>query len=308
MWLWLLKKDAFIFLLFVGVVSIFWWGRTTSSLRDMELEVPIIYHGHSEQFVFTSQLPNSITLVVRDNGQQLRKLKHQNLQLNINLSPYLSKEKDVLTLSADVLRPRLQEILPGSTTIQRIHPETIETPYQVQQVKTVPVVVQSNVSTAPQYQLIGEATITPDKIQIFGSQDDIRNIEYILTDSLHVSGLREDIRLTAGLIVPSGVCTSPSSVEVAWQVEQFTEKSFTLPIHILDVPVGKQIRLFPQQVNVVARVGISHFAEIKDTDFQAVCHYPSQASTSLSVSVSTTNKNISNIRFSPSSVEYIIQF
>lgn len=274
----------------------------------MEIDVTVAYHGCPEQYVFTTQLPEHITILVRDNGQQLRKLKHQDLQLNINLNPYLSTEKDVLTLSADVLRPRLQEILPGSTTIQRIHPETIETPYQVQQVKTVPVVVQSNVSTAPQYQLIGEATITPDKIQIFGSQDDIRNIEYILTDSLHVSGLREDIRLTAGLIVPSGVCTSPSSVEVAWQVEQFTEKSFTLPIQILNMPEGKQIRLFPQQVNVTVRVGISHFAEIKETDFQAVCYFPTQACNALPVSVKTVNNNISNIRFSPSSVEYIIQF
>ena len=308
MWLWLLKKDAFIFLLFVGVVSIFWWGRTTSSLRDMELKVPIIYHGHSEQFVFTSQLPNSITLVVRDNGQQLRKLKHQDLQLNINLSPYLSKGKDVLTLSADVLRPRLQEILPGSTTIQRIHPETIEAPYQVQQVKTVPVVVLSEVSTAPQHQLTEEAKVIPNQIQIFGNPADLEKIDCITTDSIYISDLRENLSLKADLMIPEGVRANPTSVQVEWQVEQFTEKSFTLPIHILDVPVGKQIRLFPQQVNVVARVGISHFAEIKDTDFQAVCHYPSQASTSLSVSVSTTNKNISNIRFSPSSVEYIIQF
>ena len=274
----------------------------------MELEVPIIYHGHSEQFVFTSQLPNSITLVVRDNGQQLRKLKHQDLQLNINLSSYLSTEKDVLTLSADVLRPRLQEILPGSTTIQRIHPETIETTYQVQQMKTVPVVVLSEVSTAPQHQLTEEAKVIPNQIQIFGNSADLEKIDCITTDSIYISDLRENLSLKADLMIPEGVRANPTSVQVEWQVEQFTEKSFTLPIQILNMPEGKQIRLFPQQVNVTVRVGISHFAEIKETDFQAVCYFPTQACNALPVSVKTVNNNISNIRFSPSSVEYIIQF
>ena len=308
MWLWLLKKDAFIFLLFVGVVSIFWWGRTTSSLRDMEIDVTVAYHGCPEQYVFTTQLPEHITILVRDNGQQLRKLKHQDLQLNINLSPYLSTEKDVLTLSADVLRPRLQEILPGSTTIQRINPETIETTYQVQQMKTVPVVVLSEVSTAPQHQLTEEAKVIPNQIQIFGNSADLEKIDCITTDSIYISDLRENLSLKADLMIPEGVRANPTSVQVEWQVEQFTEKSFTLPIQILNMPEGKQIRLFPQQVNVTVRVGISHFAEIKETDFQAVCYFPTQACNALPVSVKTVNNNISNIRFSPSSVEYIIQF
>ena len=274
----------------------------------MEIDVTVAYHGCPEQYVFTTQLPEHITILVRDNGQQLRKLKHQDLQLNINLSPYLSTEKDVLTLSADVLCPRLQEILPGSTTIQRINPETIETTYQVQQMKTVPVVVLSEVSTAPQHQLTEEAKVIPNQIQIFGNSADLEKIDCITTDSIYISDLRENLSLKADLMIPEGVRANPTSVQVEWQVEQFTEKSFTLPIQILNMPEGKQIRLFPQQVNVTVRVGISHFAEIKETDFQAVCYFPTQACNALPVSVKTVNNNISNIRFSPSSVEYIIQF
>ena len=306
LWLWLLRKDALIFLLFVGLVSIFWWGRTMSSPRDIDLEVSLSYIGISEQVVFTTDLPHSLYIVVRDNGQQLRKIRHQDLHLTINLSTYLSEEKGDMIITTDILRPRLQDILPGSTVIQKINPEIIKSAYYIQQMKMVPVVVRSEVNVASQHQLKGEVKITPSQIQLFGSQADIDSIEYILTDSIYVEDLHDVARMNAQLIAPAGVRVSPTSVEVEWQAEQFTEKSFILPIQTIDVPNGKHMRLFPQQVNVTVRVGISHFASIQSEDLQAVCYYPKQQCNSIPIEVKTNNPHISNIRFSPTSVEYMI--
>ena len=308
LWLWLLKKDVLIFLLFVGLVSIFWWGRTMSSPRDMEIHIPITYNGLTEQFVLSKTLPQSITATVRDNGQQLRKIRQNDLHLSINITPYLSSSEGRIALTADILRPRLQDLLPGSTAIQQILPEIIESDYYVQQMKTVPVVVQSQVNVAPQHQLVGEAITTPNQIQIYGNQEDISHIDYILTDSIFVSDLRDNIRLETQLQVPEGIRVSSKSVQVEWQAEQFTEKSFTLPIQVLDMPEGMHIRLFPQQIHVTVRVGISHFEMVHQNDLQAFCHYPIQQCNALPVEVTTTNTYISNIRFSPTSVEYMIQF
>ena len=40
-WLWLWRKDVVIFLLFIGLSSIFWFGRAMSSPRDMKLAVGV---------------------------------------------------------------------------------------------------------------------------------------------------------------------------------------------------------------------------------------------------------------------------
>lgn len=307
-WLWILRKDALIFVLFVGLASIFWWGRTMSSPRDMDVRVNISYTDISEQIIFTKELPKNLTIVVRDNGQQLRRINQQNLNLAINLSPYLSMDHGVFTLTADILRPRLQDILPGSTIIQQIIPETIEVAYYRQQSKMVPVVLQSQVSVAPQHQLVGDAKITPDHVQILGDKDNIDTISHIATDTIRITDLRESIRMSAPLLPPSGTRVQPASVQIEWQAEQFTEKSFVIPIEIIGLPNDKQIRLFPQQVEVKMRVGISHFAEVQESDLQAICHYPTQPCNALPIEIKTDNPHISNIRFSPTSVEYIIQF
>ena len=308
LWLWMLRKDVLIFLLFVGLVSIFWWGRTMSSPRDIDLRVALAYTGSFEQVVFENELPKSIKLLVRDNGQQLRRIKHQDLTLTINLSPYLSEESGSVVLTADVLRPRLQDILPGSTSIQQINPEVISAAYYVQQQKTVPVVVQSQVTAAPQYQLVGDPKVLPGSVQVFGSEETIEHVDYVLTDSICVEGLREDVCVDVALQAPEGVRVLPEIVQVAWKAEPFTEKSFTLPVEVLGVPDGKRVRLFPQQVNVTVRVGVSHFAHVQELDLRAVCDYPSKPSHALPVKLITDNTYISNIRISPSSVEYMIQF
>lgn len=305
-WIWLLRKDVLIFLLFVGFVSIFWWGRTMSSPRDVDLRVTLTYTGVSEQVVFQNELPQSMKIIVRDNGQQLRQIKHQDLNLNINLTPYLSQETGSLALTADVLRPRLQDILPGSTSIQQIEPELIESTYYIQQKKTVPIVVQSQVTAASQHQLVGEPQVIPSSVQVFGSREAIEHIDYILTDSICITELREDVTLNVALQTPAQVRVSPKTVQVMWKAEPFTEKSFVLPIEVLGVPDGKRVRLFPQQANVTVRVGISHFAHVQEADIKAVCHYPSQPCHALPIELITTNPYISNIRISPSSVEYII--
>ncbi len=307
-WLWILRKDALIFVLFVGLASIFWWGRTMSSPRDMDVRVNISYTDISEQIIFTKELPKNLTIVVRDNGQQLRRINQQNLNLAINLSPYLSMDHGAFTLTADILRPRLQDILPGSTIIQQIIPETIEVAYYRQQSKMVPVVLQSQVSVAPQHQLVGDAKITPDHVQIFGDKDNIDTISHITTDTIRITDLRESIRMSAPLLPPSGIRVQPASVQIEWQAELFTEKSFVIPIEIIGLPNDKQIRLFPQQVEVKMRVGISHFAEVQESDLRAICHYPTQPCNALPIEIKTDNPHISNIRFSPTSVEYIIQF
>jgi hypothetical protein len=308
LWLWLLRKDILIFLLFVGITSIFWWGRAMSSPRDVEIHVPVTYTGVSEQIVFEQTLPKIITLSVRDNGRQLRQIAHQHLNLHINLSHYLSREEGTITLSADILRPRLQDLLPGSTTILQIEPETIESAYYIQQTKLVPVVVQSQVTIASQHQLDGDKRIVPNMVQIFGNQDAIDTIHYVMTDSIQVTNLRDSVRITTNLITPEGIRIHPKTVDVLWKAEPFTEKTFTIPVQVIDIPEGKHVRLFPQQVNVVVRVGISHFTEVQANDLQVICHYPKQQCSALPVEVLTNNPYITNIRISPSSVEYLIHF
>ena len=142
---------------------------------------------------------------------------------------------------------------------------------------------------------------------IYGTQAEIDSIQYITTDSIYYNDLRDSIQITAQLVAPQHIRVHPKQVTAKWKAEPFTEKTFTLPIYTVGTPNNQYIRLFPQQVDVVIRVGISHFAQVASNDLQAICRYPKQASKSLPVEIITDNPYISDIRFTPTEVEYIIE-
>lgn len=304
LWLWLRRKDAFVFLLFAGLVSIFWWGRMMSSPKDITITIPVTYSGYSDQFVFDQELPKTLTLDIRDIGRNLRSILNQDLRINIDLSPYLHKEKARVRLNEEELRLLVKRILPNSTTILKVTPKDVSFDYHIQPTKKVDVDYSSiEISTAPQYQIVGNISMTPSQVQIFGDQSVIDSISTIYAESLQVTDLREAFSTTVDLIAPTGVRVQPSSVSITCSVEQYTEKSFTVPIHVQDLPEYEDIQVFPDEVKVAVRVGLPHYDAVTEDDIEVICHYKENAA-ALELEVITNNPYITKTRLSKSFVEY----
>lgn len=307
LWIWMLRNDVFIFLVFVAIATLFWWGRAMSSPRETTISLPITYTDIPSQVVFTQSLPSHIDVTLRDNGKLLRYIKHTSPSIVIDLADRLNDEEGVLILSSDVLRPKIQDILPGSTIIQQIRPESIEAAYQHQNSKVVPIQLQASWTLKNQYQLSCPPAVTPAEIEIYGAQNDIEAIDYILTDSIVFYALNDTLQKKIPLRIPRNIRSNIQDVEVTFIAEQFTDKSFTIPIRIENAPKNEIIHLFPQEVTITVRVGISNFANVKSEQFQAVCQYPTQPVSTLPIKIMHNNSYITQMRTSIRDVEYIIE-
>ena len=306
-WIWMLKKDAFIFLLFVALSALFWWGHATSSVRDGEVKLPVVYTNIPEEVFFETPLPEQIEITIRDNGRLLRQVKHSHPTLTINMAEKLTPSGHRLHLSAETLRPKLQDILPGSTIIQQIRPESIEAQYSFQTKKVVPIQLRAKCTLAEQYQLKHTPEITPETIEIYGDSQVISQIDKIYTDSIVISDLRDSVSQMVKLQMPGNIRMSTASVRATWEAEQFTDKSFVLPIRVKDLPSTESMHLFPNEVTLVVRVGISHFALVTEEDFNVYCLYPNNQQKTLPVIVETNNPYITKMRTNVRDVEYIIE-
>lgn len=306
-WIWMLKKDAFIFLLFVALSTLFWWGHATSSIRDGEVKLPVAYTNIPDEVFFETPLPDQIEITIRDNGRLLRQVKHSHPTLTINMADKLTPDGYQLHISAETLRPKLQDILPGSTTVQHIRPEAIEAQYSFQAKKVVPVQLRAHCTLAEQYQLKYAPKLIPENVTIYGDSQVISHIQQIYTDTLVITDLRDSVSKTVALQTTNNVRLSAKSVQATWVAEQFTDKSFVLPIRVADLPNTESMHLFPNEVTLVVRVGISHFAQITEQDFNVYCPYPDPQQKTLPVIVETNNPYITKIRTSVQDVEYIIE-
>lgn len=304
---WLVRKDALIYLLFVGLATLFWWGRAMSSQREVEVKLPVEYTQVPAQVVFSTPLPTHLEVVLRDNGRLLRQIQHTKPTVTISLADKLSETHGTLQLSTDVLRQKIQDNLPGSTAIQQIRPEEITTTYYVEATKKVPIRLCATWTLEKQYQLANPPVLEPAWVNIYGTQEAIDTIDSISTDSVIVEKLQDQVQRDVALLIPAGIRTDKQTITVTWTAEIFTEKSLVIPIEVHHLPDNEVIHLFPQTTTITARVGISHFADLTEEDFKAVCEYPEQAQNTLPVTIICNNPNVTQMRASIREVEYIIE-
>ena len=306
-WTWMLQRDALIYFLFVGLATLFWWGRAMSSQREIDMRLPITYIDLPAQVVFDNPLPTHLKITLRDNGRILRQIQHTKPILVISIDNKLKKTDGKLQLSTELLRQKVQDILPGSTTIQQINPEDITADYHIESTKTVPIHLRADWRLENQYQLSTPPVLSPCVVDIYGKEEVISTIDSIATDSIFVDQLHDIVTKDVALLLPTGVRASFSTTTVVWKAEQFTEKSFDLPILVEGLPYGETMHPFPKMTTVTIRVGISHFAEVNAADLRAVCHYPNYEQSTLPVEIKTTNPHITQVRSSIREVEYIIE-
>lgn len=306
-WFWMLRNDVFVFLVFMAIATLFWWGRTMSSPREVTITLPITYTDIAKNIVFEKDLPVSLDITMRDNGNVLRQINHTRPTIIISLADKLTADNGNLIITADVLRPKIQDILPGSTTIQHIRPELIESAYIRQERKLIPIKLQANWTLDDQYQLAQAPIINPTHVEIFGSQNAIASIDSIPTDTITIFNIKDSVCQNIALQIPQGIRVSPTSTTLTLVPEQFTDKTFTIPIHVDNLPKEETIHLFPQELTITVRVGISHFSQIQSQDFHATCPYPTTEQQTLPVRITHNNPHVTLLRTNTREVEYIIE-
>jgi hypothetical protein len=306
-WIWMVRKDAFIYILFVGLSTLVWWGRAMSSQRELTLKLPIEYTDVPTQVVFEQPLPHYLEITLRDNGRLLRQIQHTKPHILMPLEEKLRDSHGTLQLSADFIRPKIQDVLPGSTSIQHIHPEEISSIFHIEATKRVPIKLRAQWTMETQHQLITQPELTPSIVEIYGTQEAIDAIDTITTDSIYVEKIVDTVHRELALVIPVGIRTATTATKVTWKSEQFTDKSFNIPIQIENQPKDEVIHIFPPITTVTARVGISHFADVTADDIRAVCTYPEHIQSTLPVEIRHNNPYITKIRSSVREVEYIIE-
>ncbi|MEK7256605.1 MAG: hypothetical protein AAB316_17755, partial [Bacteroidota bacterium] len=100
----------------------------------------------------------------------------------------------------------------------------------------------------------------------------------------------------------------PKKVEVLIQVEQYTEKSFSVPVRLAGN--ADSIRIFPSFVELTCAVGMSRFDQVKAEDFvvqadlQQNHFHPAQNTVPLTLK--SQPDWVRNIQITPKSVEFFI--
>jgi hypothetical protein len=292
----------------VVIATLVWYGHAMQSVRNTRVPVLIQYTGKPDAIGLKAPgLPDTVMIEVRDAGARLNTYHRDPLHLTIDLHSYIHGEKGRIYIPSDALRRSISDILQGTSRLIETQPEDITCDFFTEQEKSVLLVFRGDLKTANEYQIIGQPTLARKRMKIFGDEKTLSAIDTLYTEPQDLSEVSDTMRVRCALEVPQGIRAEEDSVELCIIAERFTEKKFTIPVHIKGVPEGYHIRLFPKEVEVSVRVGMNHFSQVKADDIHATCAYSPERTDKLDVEIRCTNPYITAAWAYPGVVEFILE-
>lgn len=265
-----------------------------------------------EEIILTSDSTNTVDVVLSGKG--------------FNLLPYVLYASNTITLDAkknvyktskafhwDAVNNRhiINKEVGNSVEVRAVKPDTLQLEYSTLASKTVPVILQKDISFASGFDVLGNIETTQDSVKLVGSETILKTISAIKTKPLILQNVSTNIKKEVVLDISNmpDVAVIPTSVEVIADVKQFTEGKILLPIEVVNAPIGKSVNYFPKQVELYYYVDLENFSTVKAKDFKVVADYKNLETNTqqfLELQLVKTSPLVKSTRFSQNRIEYII--
>ena len=303
-----MKRDVLTFLLFVVIATIVWYGHAMQSVRNTRVPVRIQYTGKPDAIGLKAPgLPDTVMIEVRDAGARLNTYHRDPLRLTIDLHSYIHGERGRIYIPSDALRRSISDILQGTSRLIETNPEDITCDFFTEQERNVCLAFRGTLKTANEYQIVGQPTLSRKRMKIFGDEQSILAIDTLYTEYQELTEVTDTMNIRCAIDAPEGIRLEDDSVDLRIIAERYTEKKFSVPVHIKGIPEGYRIRLFPKEVEVSVRVGMNHFGQVKSGDIHASCTYSPERTDKLDVNITYTNPYITAAWAYPGVVEFILE-
>lgn len=294
------------------LLSFFFWGlQSLQEVREVKIRIPIQFAELNSTLSITNDLPTYLTATLSDKGTNLYSYyRHRkDLTLHMNALDYYNKQ-DVSEIPLSDLESLIRNKVLNSTQVLRINPERIKLYFARKQAVEVPIRLISKLNFAPQHQLTESPRIHPKTVQVFAPASLIGKLKFVETEVLHLSDLKDTTEVSVALKPIPGVRFANNTIGVRLFVEEFTERSFSIPVNASGFPANSSLLAFPSKVTVKFFIGLSAYNKVAPSDFEAVVRYSElirSSNNQCEVHLSKVPTNVQNVHIQPKTVECLVE-
>jgi len=303
------------FIFFVLVSTIFWFVRSLGQQYETNVSYPVRYTDFPENKVLIGEIPQKLMLRVRASGFSILKsrlnLNIIPLRFNVNSYAMNSSGMDTYIVITENIKEMLSEEL-DQIRILNISPDTLFfrlTDVVTRKVPVMPSLGMHERFYQKQFTQNGEIQISPDSITISGPDNVVDTIQFIYTEPISFTNLTDTITKDFKLEEMQLLTYSIQKVKVTIPVDRFTEVESSLPVQTVNVPDSLTMIAIPGQIKITYNICISNYKQMVHNPLLPRINYRDiQASRSgrLSVFLADTPRVISNVRFNPHEIEFLI--
>lgn len=304
------KRSVFTFLVFLAISTAAWFlvklsedYVTQTTFRVLIEEVP------AEKWVSSDEQSVKMSLNV-DGFHTLRykMIREPNRFVSIPLSevPYRLENGNTYSFSSQYVAEKVAERLGITASDITMNDAKVYFTMDALKSKVVPVVLQSNITTARQYDIYGIPMLEPSSVTIFGPHEVIDSIKLVRTELLSCDNVNQSFSATLPLDLLDGqIHSNTKEVEAEVRVEKFTEMDVEVPIKVAD---SLKVRFFPETMSVKCLVAMRDYASITPESFTVSVDKEQLKAMQplLDVRLATWPPTVQILSTHPDKVEYLI--
>ena len=304
------KRSVFTFLIFLVISTAAWFlvklsedYVTQTTFRVLMEEAP------ADKWVSSDEQSVKMSLNI-DGFHTLRykMIREPNRFVTIPLNevPYRLENGNTYSFSSQYVAEKVAERLGITASDITMNDAKVYFTMDALKSKVVPVVLQSNITTARQYDVYGIPMLDPSSVTIFGPQEVIDSIKMVRTELLSRENVNQSFSATVPLNLFDGqIHSDVKEVKADVQVEKFTEMDVEVPINVAD---SLKMRFFPETMSVKCLVAMRDYASITPESFSVAVN-PQQMQAMqplLDVHLASWPPTVQILSTRPDKVEYLI--
>jgi hypothetical protein len=303
------------FLFFVVVSTCFWLVRSLGQQYETNVTYPVRYTDFPENKVLIGEIPQKLVLRVRASGFSILKcrlnLNILPLRFNVNSFAMNSSGKDTYVVITENIRDMLSEEL-DQVKILNISPDTLFfrlTDIVTRKVPVIPALKLHEHFYQKQFTQNGDIRVSPDSITVSGPDNVVKAIHYIYTEPVTFTNLTDTVVTDCKLNQVKSLTYSVQKVRVTIPVDRFTEVESNLSVQSINVPDSLSMIAIPGQVKVTYHICLSNYPQMLHNPLIPRINYKDINLTNsgrLTVFLADTPRVISNVRFNPHEIEFLI--
>lgn len=309
------NRSLGIFAICLVFATILWFLNALSKNYTTSVDHPVELTDLPRNTFISNNPPDKLHLKVHAYGFELLRYK-----LGISFTPIILEVEGLIrdiepssaglyVINTNNIKEIISNQLGSEIQLLDIFPGVFTLAFDSLGIKQVPVGSRIRFNFKPRFDLAHEIKFNPELVTVTGPREIISHIDTIYTVSRTFNKADAPVSHEIALVTPRQTYIEPQKVMMKAEIEEFTEKSILVPVWVDKQPDNLRIRLFPNEVEVTFKTGLSEFSLIKTEDFGLFVTWNDikDKTPSLKVKINKIPLTVKSVRISPENVEYLIE-
>jgi hypothetical protein len=305
------KRKINIFLIFLLCSFLAWLVSKLSETYVDRTTFDLEYINVPDSLLLADNTFKQVDVKIRASGFQFLAFNFNRKIIKIDLSAISNNDSNFYIAEPD-FRKQIERQLSASMTLLEVDQDTVFLDFYELGSKEVTISPNININPAQNYLVDGKLSIEPSLVVITGPKNELDIVNTVSTSIVELNEITEDFTIVVDLVLPEELKNSELSeknVKISGNVFRFSEKVLKIPVEVINIPEGTQIKTFPNSLEVLCKARIERLKDIGPLDFKIVADFQEERGGDQNLRVSLIEKpdNIYSVQLLENEVEFILK-